>query len=120
MDLSISARTVNGVAPVCVVALSGEFDIASSGALREAFYDLYQDGHRTVVLDLREVTFCDSTGLGAIATHAKLLLDHGGSLVLAAAQPSVANIFQIAGLTKVLSVTSTVDEALANGNHKAR
>lgn len=46
-----------------VVMLSGELDLASVGSVEAAVQELYATGFASVVLDLRELTFIDSTGL---------------------------------------------------------
>jgi anti-sigma B factor antagonist len=51
-----------------VIIARGEIDLASSGQLDERFREALDTGVRRVVLDLREVLFIESTGLGAILT----------------------------------------------------
>jgi anti-sigma B factor antagonist len=51
---------------VLVVRLSGELDLASVPSLEESLRDLDRDGINSLVLDLRPLTFIDSTGIRAI------------------------------------------------------
>jgi anti-sigma B factor antagonist len=114
MDLSISARRLNSDEACGVVTVSGEIDIATYRELRSALDDLHRCGLYRIVLDLSAVGYCDSTGIGVLATYAKRLLDDGGSLRLAGVRPAVAEIFGIAGLTAVVPAFPTVALALAN------
>jgi len=114
MDLSISARRLNSDETCGVVTLAGEIDIATFRQLRSALDDAHRCGLCRIVLDLSDVAYCDSTGIGVLATYAKRLLDDGGSLQLAGVRPAVAEIFVIAGLTAVVPAFPTVELALAN------
>jgi anti-sigma B factor antagonist len=62
------AVTVTGEAPgVTTLGLRGEVDIATVGVLDQAIADaLRREGVTTVVLDLSELSFMDSSGLGAL------------------------------------------------------
>ncbi len=113
MDLSISARRVNGDDTCAVVTVAGEIDIATYRELRSTLDDLHGSGLRRIVLELSAVGYCDSTGIGVLASFAKRLLDKGGSLRLAGVRPAVAEIFDIAGLTAVVPAFTTVEAALS-------
>jgi anti-sigma B factor antagonist len=90
---------------VVVLAVSGELDVATVPTLRERVNAITEG---RVVLDLREVSFLDSTAL-AVFVHAKLRLD--GRLTLVLEADSYARlIFEVAGLADVLDVVETLDE----------
>lgn len=113
MELSISARRVNGDDTCGVVTVAGEIDIATYRELRATLDNLHRSGLCRVVLDLTGVGYCDSTGIGVLASFAKRLLDDGGCLRLAGVRPAVAEIFDIAGLMAVVPAFPTVELALA-------
>jgi anti-anti-sigma factor len=113
MVLSASAEPGNREDACGVLTLSGEIDIASYPVLRSALDDLRETGLCRVVVDLSSVTYCDSTGIGVLATCAKNLLDADGWLHVAGLRPAVAEIFSIAGLTAVVPAFPTVELALA-------
>lgn len=54
------------------------------------------------VVDMSEVTFCDSTGLRVIVAHWRRHEDAGGSLQVVGAAPHVRRVFQITGLQHLL------------------
>jgi len=64
------------------------------------------------VLDLSNVTFMDSTGLGVLIGIERHLSE-GERLAIACPQPAVAKIFELTGLYAALRVFPAVDEALA-------
>ncbi len=107
MNLSVSVSSGGEQGDIGVVRLGGELDIATSSTLRQSLNALSDDGFRDVVLDLGGVTFCDSTGLGEVATYARGLMEAGGSLVLAALRPDVESVFSVSGLSKVIPTVRT-------------
>jgi anti-sigma B factor antagonist len=84
------------------VRVSGEVDLASAPELREAIAKLAADRPPLVVVDLTDVPFLDSSGLGAIAGGLKLQRPHGGRLEVRGARPTLRRIFEVAGLALLL------------------
>lgn len=81
------------------VSPAGEIDMATVGALRAQMTDLEQQGFARVVLDLRAVTFIDSSGL-------KLILDgmseKGAGFGVVPGPEPVQRMFEILGITDVI------------------
>jgi anti-sigma B factor antagonist len=96
-----------------VVAVSGEIDVHSGPVLREHLLDLIAHHESEIVVDLSEVSFLDSSGLGVLVTAHKRARALGGHLRLAACRPAVADIFQITALDKAFPMYDSVDDALA-------
>jgi anti-anti-sigma factor len=91
-----------------LLTIAGELDIATVPVVRERLTALIDAGARRVVVDLREVSFMDSTGLAAFI-HAKMRLGDEGQLTLVMAPDSYARlIFEVAGLVGVLEVVETL------------
>src|SRR6476646_11932779 len=84
-----------------VVTVTGEFDMALAGMVRQRLGAHLEADE--VVLDLSQVTFIDSTGLGVIA-QANRLLNSGEvkRLRLIGKQPPVLEVFKAAGLAGLL------------------
>jgi anti-anti-sigma regulatory factor len=66
---------------------------------------------RTIVVDLAGVDFIDSEGLGVLIGAFKHALDEGVRLCFVVGQPHVQKIFEITGLTQILEVYPSLDEA---------
>jgi anti-sigma B factor antagonist len=96
-----------------VVALGGELDLATQGELRTLLNDLVVAGQVHLVLDLSEVTFLDSTGIGALIGTRRRVHAFQGSLALVCPGEAVMKIFTITGLEKVFDLHETLDSALA-------
>jgi len=97
---------------VVVISVGGEVDAHTAPAVREAVDDRIRPGAR-VVVDLSDVTFLDSTGLGVLVTSLKRLREVDGSLDLVVASPRVLKVFTLTGLDVVIPIHETVDAALA-------
>jgi anti-sigma B factor antagonist len=109
MDFAITHHAIGEIA---VVQLSGWIEIASAPQLRDTLISLIDDGHLHLVVDLSEVVFLDSTGLGVLIGLLHRLRSRDGSLVLAGAKDRVYKVFHTTQLTKVLTFTDTVDDAM--------
>ncbi|MEO9137742.1 MAG: STAS domain-containing protein [Jatrophihabitans sp.] len=110
MELSVSRQSVDGVP---VVAVSGEVDVYSAPALKESLTDLLQSGVATVVVDLSDVAFLDSTGLGALVEARTATTEAGGTLPLVCDQERILKLFAITGLDGVFAIHPTVDAAVS-------
>lgn len=109
--LLTTSRSINGSRLVLRIK-GGEIDLASAPRLRALLTPDALDGHRHVVLDLRAITFLDSTALGVLVGRLKALRELGGSLALVIDQPRILRIFEITGLDQVFHPCATVDQAL--------
>ncbi len=98
-----------------VVHLEGEIDYLSAGSLRELTISAMEAARRwQVVLDLAEVSVCDSSGLGALVAIWKAAHSHGGALTLARVPRHCRTGLSITGLGKVFGCWSTIAGALAS------
>jgi anti-sigma B factor antagonist len=94
-----------------VIAVSGEIDVATAPQLRESLHRVIAQGETTVVLDLLEVTFLDSTALGVLVGALKRCRELGGDLYVVVADPRIMKIFEITGLTNVFTIADSVAPA---------
>jgi anti-anti-sigma factor len=65
-----------------VLQVSGELDLVTSPALRQRVHDEVAEGRHSLVLDLSEVLFCDSSGVGVLIAARRLLRSCQGNLRL--------------------------------------
>ena len=110
VDLSLSTRTEGDST---VVSVGGEIDVYTAPKLREQLIDLVSAGNYHLIVDMEQVEFLDSTGLGVLVGGLKRVRAHDGSLQLVCTKERILKIFRITGLTKVFPIHSSVDEALA-------
>ncbi|GGX84837.1 hypothetical protein GCM10010324_33150 [Streptomyces hiroshimensis] len=65
-----------------VLRVSGEMDLVTSPVVRQRVHDAVADGRRSLVLDLAEVRFCDSSGVGVLIAARRLMRSCQGRLRL--------------------------------------
>ncbi|MFF4352103.1 STAS domain-containing protein [Streptomyces sp. NPDC001530] len=65
-----------------VLRVSGELDLVTSPVLRQRVHDAVADGRRSLVLDLSDVLFCDSSGVGVLIATRRLIRSCQGRLRL--------------------------------------
>lgn len=108
MELGLDVRTEGSLS---ILSVSGEVDIATSSALREALVGAIDKGSSVVIVDLLHVGFLDSSGLGVLVSGLKRAKERGGDLLLVSSSEDVLKVLRITGLTKVFSIHGTVSEA---------
>jgi anti-sigma B factor antagonist len=96
-----------------VLRLAGELDLYNAPALREALHSCLERNPRRLVVDLAEVTFVDSTALGALV-EARSKLRGGDGLALASPGLETRRALEISGLDRHLAVHDSVEAALSS------
>jgi anti-sigma B factor antagonist len=65
-----------------VLQVSGELDLMTSPVLRQRVHDVVAEGHHSLVVDLSDVFFCDSSGVGVLIAARRLIRSCQGRLRL--------------------------------------
>ena len=86
---------VEGRDGVAVMALSGELDVATAPILRENLARVEDSGALTIMLDLRELTFIDSTGLMEFVEAKSRARENGHRLLMSGATPAAQRLFEL-------------------------
>jgi anti-sigma B factor antagonist len=93
--------------PDVVITVSGELDFGTTARFLEVAQPLAAAG-RSVILDLADLMFCDSSGLGALVRLHKLTAEAGGSLCLARLRPQLESTIQVTMLHRLLVIRADV------------
>ncbi len=110
MELEILTADLGG--GVFTVAVSGEVDLHTAPALKQALGDSIDEGGRHVLVDLSRTTFIDSTTLGVLMGAVKRLRPAGGELAIACNDPNVRKIFAITLLDRIFDIFETPDQGI--------
>ena len=115
MDLlSASVTLVESVSdPYTLVELAGEADVTNSDALREVLDAEVARQPRTLVIDLGELRFMDSSALHVILRANRAMDRHGGVLALARPGETVARMLRLTAADQLIPVYASVAEATA-------
>lgn len=95
---------------ITLLHCEGELDLATAPNLRQLVLDNVKPGAK-IVIDLEKVTFVDSTGLGVLVGAVKRVSAQQGELILVANSTKVLKILEITGLTQVLHVVDSQEQA---------
>jgi anti-sigma B factor antagonist len=110
--MKINIAEQNGTA--VVRPTSQRVDLEVAGEFRAALVQLIDAGHRHLIVDMSDVNFVDSSGLGALVSALKALkvVKGGGDVRLANVQPPVVALLEIIRLHRVFASYPTVDQAV--------
>ncbi|BCL21191.1 STAS domain-containing protein [Streptomyces tuirus] len=103
-----------------VLQVSGELDLVTSPVLRQRVHDVVAEGHHCLVLDLSEVFFCDSSGVGVLIAARRLIRSCQGRLRLvlpargAADGSHVNRVLGALGVRRLFDVYGDVGAALGD------
>lgn len=98
---------------VLIVRLKGELDHHEAERLREEWQTKLKNKQiEHVVLNLKEMSFMDSSGIGVLLGRYKEIAQAGGELVVCSVNPSLEKIFDMSGLFKIIRLEQTEQYAL--------
>ena len=121
------AISVRAQGDVRIIELKGEFTLNGGGLshpldlrgqplsdLGETLRRLLEQGCRQIVLDLGQVTFLDSAGLGELIACRKRTVDKGGDILLLRPTGKVRELLDMLHLTKVFKLFDNETDALTS------
>ena len=97
-QLELTCRT--GPNGYQIVSVTGELDIATAEQAYSYISEVIDGRPAPVTVDLSGLTFCDASGLGALARIARHARQKGRQLMLTSARPSLMKIMRITGLDR--------------------
>ncbi len=104
-----NTRQVDGVT---VVEIEGRFDAVSAPPIKAELHRLIDAGSIRLVLNLAQMDFIDSAGLGVLVSCLRRTAAQGGDLRLAEVPPFCRSIFELTRLTRVFNVTESAEHAI--------
>ena len=110
--MNLNLEKMNG----CSVLFIHEerIDAHNSGELKEYILHLIEQGENTIIVQLEQVRFIDSSGLGALLSGYKNTADKSGKLALSNVQPQVLSMFELTRLNRVFEIYADLDEVFEN------
>ncbi len=110
MQVSVDRRQ----GQAAVITPEGRLDLASASEFKQILTDAVEAGDRILVVDLSNVPFVDSSGLGALISGMKATRIAGGDLRIAKVGDQARLILELTALDKVMKIYPTVEEALVD------
>jgi anti-anti-sigma factor len=97
-----------------VLRLDGRLDTETSADFELAAHDLTAAGERKFIVDLSGISYVSSAGLRVLLALAKQM-SGGGTLKLCGLAPSVRQVFDLSGFSKLFVIAPTLEAALGGG-----
>lgn len=108
--MNLMTETINGNT---IIHVNEErLDAHNSAELKLEFLKLFESGNQNLLVDLKEVRFIDSSGLGALVSGFKNATTNHATLRLACLQPQVRSMFELTRLHRVFEIFQTVADAI--------
>jgi anti-sigma B factor antagonist len=89
-------------------------DAHNSGELKAYILRLIEQGETSIIVQLENVRFIDSSGLGALLSGYKNAAAKSGRLALACCRPQVLSMFELTRLNRVFEIYADLNEAFEN------
>ena len=96
-----------------VVSVSGEVDLHTAPEMERELVEVLQLGGNSVVVDLAEVGFIDSTVLGLLLRYKPRFRSRGGDLVLVSDDRRILRTLEITGLDRIFRIEQRLGDAVA-------
>lgn len=110
--MNLNINETNGINVIYVK--EERLDAHNANDLKVALLGLFDEGKKNLLVDLQEVRFIDSSGLGALVSGFKNAITHQGSLKLSSLQPQVKSMFELTRLHRVFDIFATPDDVLSS------
>ena len=95
-----------------IIELAGEIDMKCSAKIKDKFKEIFRRKPHSVIVDMTEVKFMDSSGLAVLVGALKQSRINNSKLKLAGLTKDVRDIFEICRLETIFQFFDTTDEAL--------
>lgn len=109
MNFSAAIRRTGEVS---IVDLNGQLTSFASGVLRHTVDDLIQQGYKQIVLNVANLVYLDSSGVGAIVNCYMSAIKQGGEMKVVGLTPKVEEVLKITQLYRIFQEFHDEEEAL--------
>lgn len=107
MNLQIEVKEKNNIS---VLVLNGEIDVYTSPKLKEKIVELIEEGKNSLIINLQDVSYIDSTGLGVLVGALRRCKEKEGEVYLIYSSPRLKRIFEITGLNNSFKIAKSEEE----------
>jgi anti-anti-sigma factor len=113
MSQDLEIHEVESKGTTAVLRVKGRLDVKTSPLLLQRVSEIQSKG-QNLVLNLAEVSFIGSSGIGALLVLVEQFTEQAGMVRLASPSPAVMSVIQLLNLDRFLAIDPTEDKALAN------
>ena len=110
--MNLNLQKINGYSVIFIQ--EERIDAHNSGELKAYILHLIEQGEVNIIIQLENVRFIDSSGLGALLSGYKNAIAKSGKLALACCKQQVISMFELTRLNRVFEIYSDLKEAFDN------
>ncbi len=108
--MEIKTRNVDGI---ILLDIDGEIDLYNAPEIKDTIKKEMDAGHKKIIINLENVSYIDSSGIGALISSLSNLKKIGGGLKIIHVYESVRKVFELTKLTSFFEIYDSEDEAIA-------
>jgi anti-anti-sigma factor len=110
-DVSFETKTEDGIV---VINISGQLDAFTTPDVKAEFKTLTDSRNYKLILNLEQVDYVNSTGIGAIVAVAQQVRRRKGDLKIYGMKPDIRKVFDLVGASKILEIFDSEQDALGS------
>jgi anti-sigma B factor antagonist len=95
-----------------IIQVSGEVDLYNVSELKKALFSITDGKHHSIIVDMKNVNYMDSSGIGALVAGQKKMRAHNGRFALMNIHEDVLNILKLATLDRFFKIYESEDEII--------
>ncbi|WP_107040094.1 STAS domain-containing protein [Brumimicrobium mesophilum] len=88
-----------------------KLNLSNASELKSIILTINKANVSNIIIDLKDSSYCDSSGLSALLSANRLCKNSNGKFILTGLQSNVKKMIEIAQLHRVLSITENLDQA---------
>lgn len=111
-DTNNLVKDIRKLPDATIVVLIGDVDLHHSPALHSALVDVTAERPKKLMLDLREVPYMDSSGVGTMVEVFRRVTAYKGKMILFGLNSRVRSVFEITKLDRFFTLCETEEQAL--------
>lgn len=109
--MDINTRDVEGVK---ILDITGEIDLYNAPEIKDSIQSEMENNNKKIIINLENVSYIDSSGIGALISSLSNLKKVGGGLKIINVYDSVKKVFELTKLTSFFEIYDSEDEAVAD------
>lgn len=111
--MEIITREVESVG-VVILDIKGEIDLYNAPEIKDTIKNQIDSGKKKIIINLKEVSYIDSSGIGALISSLSNLKKVGGGLKILHVYDSVKKVFELTKLTSFFEIFDSEDDAVGS------
>ncbi len=103
---------IRDIDSVVVLDINGEIDLYNAPEIKSKITELMETGKKDIIINLKKVSYIDSSGIGVLISSLSNLKKAGGSLKIINVYDSVKKVFELTKLTSFFDIYGSEEEAI--------